>query len=49
MKKLIASVMFGALLVVGVLASTNHETDTAMEVEPTVFSMDVQAPAGSLY
>lgn len=49
MKKLIASIMLGILLVVGVFATANHSTNTAMEVEPSVFSLDLGAPAGSLF
>jgi len=41
MKKLIASIMFGALVMVGAFAVTTQPADTAMEVEPTVFSVEL--------
>lgn len=51
MKKFISTVSLGALLVVGFMfVQDNQQTDTAtMEWEPTVFSVDVEAPAGSLF
>jgi len=48
MKKLITSIMLGALLVVGAFTA-NQTTDSAMDAEPTVFSVDMEAPAGSLF
>lgn len=51
MKKFISTVSLGALLVVGFMfVQDNQQTDTAtMEWEPTVFSVDMEAPAGSLF
>lgn len=40
MKKLVASIALGTLLVGGFLFSqSNAPTDTAMEVEPTIYSI----------
>ncbi|HLS07464.1 hypothetical protein [Lentibacillus sp.] len=39
MKKLMATVTFGTLLVVGITAVQDNPSDTAIEVEPTVLSI----------
>lgn len=40
MKKIIASVALGALLVVGFAAVQSQPTDSAMNVEPSVLSVE---------